>query len=259
LGYQVVNRIADFLDTLPQRPVTHAEPPGIVRALLGSGNLPEHESDPQQLLHETTDLLFEHSLFNGHPRFWGYITSSAAPIGALGELLAAAVNPNVGAWALSPIASAIEEQTVRWIAELMDYPSECGGLLVSGGNMANYVGFLAARKAHVPWDVRTSGVGGGDGQKLRVYASYETHTWIQKAADLFGLGTDAIRWLPVDDQRRMDTAALRGAIDQDLARNDLPFLVVGTAGTVSTGAVDPLPELATIARVLLQVSGQLKQ
>ncbi len=248
LGYQVVNRIADFLDTLPQRPVTQAESPGTVRALLGSGNLPERESDAQQLLHEATDLLLEHSLFNGHPRFWGYITSSAAPIGALGELLAAAVNPNVGAWGLSPIASAIEEQTVRWIAELMDYPSDSGGLLVSGGNMANFVGFLAARKAQVAWDVRTSGVFGGDGRKLRVYTSCETHTWIQKAADLFGLGTDAIRWLPVDNQRRMDTTALRGVINQDLAHDDLPFLVVGTAGTVSTGAVDPLQELATIAR-----------
>lgn len=248
LGYEIVNRIAEFLDTLPQRPITHAEPPGMVRALLESSELPERESDPHQLLQETTDLLFEHSLLNGHPRFWGYVTSSAAPIGTLGELLAAAVNPNVGAWALSPIASAIEEQTVRWIAELIGYPSECGGLLVSGGNMANFVGFLAARKAKVAWDVRTSGVAGGDGQKLRVYASRETHTWIQKVADLFGLGTDAIRWLPVDDHLRLDTTALRGAIEQDLARNEIPFLVVGTAGTVSTGAVDPLPELALIAR-----------
>jgi len=248
LGYEVVDRIADFLDTLPQRAVTHAEPPDMLRTLLGSGQLPEQESNPQQLLQETTDLLFEHSLLNGHPRFWGYITSSAAPIGALADLLAAAVNPNVGAWTLSPIASAIEEQTVRWIAELMDYPSDSGGLLVSGGNMANFVGFLAARKAKAEWDIRTSGVDGRNGRKLRVYTSREAHTWIQKAADLFGIGTDAIRWLPVDDEQRMDTPALRKAIDQDLASNDVPFLIVGTAGTVSTGAVDPLPELASIAR-----------
>ena len=74
-------------------------------------------------MNRAADLLFEHSLFNGHPRFWGYITSSAAPIGALGELLAAAVNPNVGAWLLSPMASEIEAQTIRWIAELLDYPT----------------------------------------------------------------------------------------------------------------------------------------
>jgi glutamate/tyrosine decarboxylase-like PLP-dependent enzyme len=248
LGYEVVNRIADFLATLPRRPVTHAEFPQTVRELLGDGRLPEHESDPQLLLQEAAELLFEHSLLNGHPRFWGYITSSAAPIGALGDLLATAVNPNVGAWALSPIASAIEEQTVRWIAELMRYPSDGGGLLVSGGNMANFVGFLAARKAQAAWDVRTSGIAGGDGRTLRVYASSETHTWLQKAADLFGLGTEALRWIPVDRRQRMDTTALRTAIDHDLANNDLPFLVVGTAGSVSTGAVDPLPELAAIAR-----------
>ncbi|NJN99508.1 MAG: aminotransferase class V-fold PLP-dependent enzyme, partial [Anaerolineales bacterium] len=152
-----------------------------------------------------------------------------------------------GAWALAPIATAIEEQTVRWIAELLGYPADCGGLLVSGGNMANFVGVIAARRAKVAWNVRASGVAGGDGQKLRVYASRETHTWLEKAADLFGLGTDAIRWLPVDARQRLDPAVLREAIEQDLARQELPFLVVGTAGTVSTGAVDPLPELAHIA------------
>ncbi|HEV7127758.1 MAG TPA: pyridoxal-dependent decarboxylase, partial [Ktedonobacterales bacterium] len=89
------------------------------------------------MLDSAADLLLAHSLFNGHPRFWGYITSSAAPIGALGDLLAAAVNPNVGSFMLGPIATEIEAQTVRWIAELIGYPTQCGGLLVSGGNMAN--------------------------------------------------------------------------------------------------------------------------
>ncbi|MGB6688950.1 MAG: pyridoxal-dependent decarboxylase [Terracidiphilus sp.] len=95
-----------------------------------------------------------HSLFNGHPRFWGYITSSAAPIGALADLLAAAVNPNVGAWALSPIASEIEAQTLRWIAELLHYPIDSAGLFVSGGNMANLVCLTAARRAKVGPDAR---------------------------------------------------------------------------------------------------------
>lgn len=247
LGYEVVDRIAAHLAGLSQAPVTPAEPPGAVRELLGSGELSEHPSDPRQLLHETSELLFRHSLFNGHPRFWGYITSSAAPIGVLGDLLAAAVNPNVGAWTLSPIASAIEEQTVRWIAELIGYPGDCGGLLVSGGNMANFVGVLAARKAKAPWDVRAAGTAAPDGRRLRVYASSETHTWVHKAADLIGLGTDAIHWLPVDDHQRMDPAALRAAIEEDLGRDELPFLVVGTADTVSTGAVDPLAELGRIA------------
>ncbi len=248
LGHQMVDRIADFLAALPQRSVTPGEPPQAVRDALGRGSLPEEGAEPGRLLEEAAQLLFEHSLLNGHPRFWGYITSSAAPIGALGDLLAAAVNPNVGAAVLAPMATAIEAQTVRWIAELIGYPAECGGLLVSGGNMANLVCCAAARKAKAGWDVRTAGVAGGDGRRLRVYTSSETHTWVQKAADLFGLGTDSIHWIPVDAQLRMDPAALRQRIREDSKAGDLPFLVVGTAGSVSTGAVDPLPELAAICR-----------
>jgi glutamate/tyrosine decarboxylase-like PLP-dependent enzyme len=131
---------------------------------------------------------------------------------------------------------------------MIGYPTDCGGLLVSGGNMGNFVGLLAARKAKATWDVRTSGMRGKDSRQMRVYTSRETHTWIQKATDMFGLGTDAIRWIAVDEQLRMDTTALRNQIQQDIEAGDLPFLVIGTAGTVSTGAVDPLPEIAAICR-----------
>ena len=148
LGHALVDRIAGFLDSLPQQKVTTGESPTEIRAALDAERtLPQRGADPAQLLDHAADLLMEHSLFNGHPRFWGYITSSAAPIGALGELLAAAVNPNVGAWLLSPMASEIEAQTIRWMAEMIDYPVTCAGLFVSGGNMANFVCFLAARQA----------------------------------------------------------------------------------------------------------------
>ncbi|MFZ1012242.1 MAG: pyridoxal-dependent decarboxylase, partial [Terracidiphilus sp.] len=137
LGHQLVDRIAAFLDSLPQRPVTPAESPSRLRQVLDADRgLPQHGADPAAVLDRAATLLFEHSLFNSHPRFWGYVTSSAAPIGALGDLLAAAVNPNVGAWPLSPMASEIEAQTIRWIAEMIHYPTDCGGLFVSGGNMA---------------------------------------------------------------------------------------------------------------------------
>lgn len=248
LGHRLVDRIADFYASLPERRVTSGEaPPAIREALRADRPLPEHGADPARLLDHAADLLFDHSLFNGHPRFWGYITSSAAPIGALGELLAATINPNVGAWFLSPMASEIEAQTVRWIAELLGYPTEAGGLLVSGGNMANFVCFLAARQAKAGWDVRASGLAARQA-RLRVYASKETHTWIQKAADMFGLGTDGIRWIATDEQLRLDTAALRKQIRADREAGDRPFLVVGTAGSVSTGAIDPLPEIASICR-----------
>ena len=247
-GYMLVDRIARFLEDLPEGPVTPAKSQARIKEELNAmADLPERGEDPGELLASAADILFDHSLFNGHPRFFGYITSSAAPIGALGDLLAATVNPNVGAWVLSPVATEIEIQTIRWIAELIGYPKRCGGVLVSGGNLANFVCFLAARRARASWDVRRSGLG-TEGAGLRVYASTETHTWIQKAVDLFGMGTDAIRWISVDSQLRLDLGDLRERVQKDLEEDLRPFLVVGSAGSVSTGAVDPLPGIATVCR-----------
>ncbi len=247
-GHRLVDRLAELLETLGDRPVTRGESQQTIRGLLGTGGLPARGEDAQRVLEQATELLTGHSLFNGHPRFWGYITASPAPIGILGELLAAGVNPNVGAWILSPMASEIEAQTVAWIAEAIGYAPDCGGLLVSGGNMANFVGFLAARKAQAPWNLSAQGFAAPAARRLRAYVSTETHTWIEKAADLFGLGTEAIRWIRADEQGRISLDALREQILADRAAGDLPFLVVGTAGTVSTGAVDPLPALAELAR-----------
>ena len=247
-GYRVIDEIAEFICSLPERPVTPHEAPAVVREALGTGGLPSEGMDSRPLLEDTAHLLFDHSLFNGHPRFMGMITSSAAPIGALGDLLASAVNPNIGGWNLAPIATEIEAQTIRWLAEMIGYPTDCGGIMVSGGNMGNFAGLLTARKAKATWDIRTEGLAGGDGSKLCLYTSTETHTWIHKAVDLFGLGLDAIRWIPVDGQQRMNTQALRTQIQVDIAEGNKPFLVVGTAGTVSTGAVDPLSEIATLCR-----------
>ncbi len=250
LGRNLVDQIARFLDSLPDRAVTRSASPQEIQEMLSTfGPLPEHPTDPTPLVADIAERLFDYSLHNGHPRFWGYITSSAAPIGMLGDLLAASVNPNAGAWHIAPLATEIELETIRWIAELLGYPPGCGGLLVSGGNVANIAGFLAARRAQADWDLRKEGLAGGrPGRCMRVYASSETHTWIQKAADLSGLGTDAIRWIPADGNQRIDTDELVCRIREDRQQGDLPFLIVGNAGTVSTGAIDPLEELAGIAR-----------
>jgi aromatic-L-amino-acid/L-tryptophan decarboxylase len=247
LGHALVDRIAGFLASMGGRAVTPAEPPDEVRAALKAARALPEDGTSASILHRcAADLLLGHSLFNGHPRFYGYITSSAAPIGMLAELLAAAVNANVGAWKLSPMATEIEAQTVRWLAQFIGYPDDCGGVLLSGGNMANLTCFLAARAARAGWDVRKQGVAGGP--PLLIYASKETHTWIQKATDITGLGTDAIRWIGVDKWGRMDLAALEVQYKRDLEEGCRPFLVVGTAGTVSTGAVDPLPDLAAFCQ-----------
>jgi glutamate/tyrosine decarboxylase-like PLP-dependent enzyme len=250
IGHALVDRIAEFLSWIQDRsnPVTRAERPGQIRSLLGNSPFPEKGAPAEELLRQASTLLFDHSLFNGHPRFWGYVTSPAAPVGILGEFLASAVNPNVGAFDLSPVATEIERQTVRWIAEMIGYPASCGGILVSGGNMANFVCFLAARKAKIPWDVRKKGVGDAGPGRLRIYCSGETHTWIHKAADLFGLGHDAIAWIPTNENQRMETELLRKQISADRDGGMIPLMVVGAAGTVGTGAIDPLQEIGAICR-----------
>ena len=247
LGHELIERIARHLESLPDRPITAGDPPTRIRELIGQGSLSKQGDDPAAVLDQTAQLLFDHSLFNGHPKFWGYITGSPAPLGILGDLLASTVNPNVGAYVLSPVATEIERQTVQWIAELIGYPSDSGGIMVSGGNMANMVCFLAARRAKAPWDIRKLGLRAGSAQ-LTAYASRETHTWIQKAADLFGLGLDAIRWIETDSSLRMSIPALERAIEADRLAGNVPFIVIGTAGSVSTGAIDQLGDVAAICQ-----------
>ena len=246
-GHKLIDELAELLATVRDRRVTSAKSPAQIRALLQSPSFPRRGTPATKLLRDTTTMLLADSLFNGHPKFWGYVTSSPAPIGILGDLLASGINQNVGAFPLSPVATEIEAQTIRWIAEMIGYPAECGGILVSGGNTANFVGFLAARKAKAAWDIRKHGLL-HSGKQLRAYCSNETHTWIQKAADMYGLGTDAIAFIPTDDRQRIDVHALEKQLKNDIKKGYKPFLLVGSAGTVSTGAIDPLRELAAVAR-----------
>ncbi|MEO7086743.1 MAG: aspartate aminotransferase family protein [Gemmatimonadaceae bacterium] len=256
-GHQLVDRIADFLATLPTLPVAPSTTPQAVRELIGAeASLPSTGADAGAILAEAAELYFKNSTFNGHPRFFGYITSSAAPIGALADMLSSTVNANCGAWALSPVATEMERQVVRWIAELIGYTPDAGGILVSGGNMANMVALMTGLRSVAGHDVRSLGIAGGE--KLAVYASSEVHTWFQKGADICGLGTDAVRSVPIDDALAMDVAALERQIREDIDDGWTPAFVVGTAGTVSTGAIDPLREIGALCRehgIWLHVDG----
>ncbi len=249
-GHQLVDQIADFLGNITTIPASHSLNPEEARALLPTDELPEEGADPAALLRETAPLLFGGMRVNGHPKSWGYIIGSPSPMGMLGDFLASAANPNVAAWDSSPIATEIEIQTVRWIAQIIGYPNgcsgDCGGLFVSGGNMANMVGFLAARRRAGGEEIRKAG--NPDTRRLIAYATRETHTWVEKIADLSGIGMNAIHWIATDTDKRMDTADLRHQIAKDTADGFHPFIIVGTAGSVSFGAVDPLPEIGAIAR-----------
>ncbi|MEB2780699.1 aminotransferase class V-fold PLP-dependent enzyme [Algoriphagus sp. C2-6-M1] len=246
-GYQMVDLIAEFIGNIDQKLVTTAETPTQIQDILGTATLPENGIPVSQLISRTTDLLLNHSLLNGHPKFLGYITSSPAPIGVLADLLAAAVNPNVGANSLSPMATAIEKQTIKWLAEFIGVSPDYGGILVSGGNMANFTAFLAARTAKAHKNLKKEGLPGMP-QKMIVYCSKTTHTWIEKAAVLFGHGYDSIRWIPTDAENKMDNAILAQTLEKDLKNGLKPFMVVGTAGDVSTGVVDDLAGIAAICK-----------
>lgn len=246
-GYALIDSLASFLDDIPQKRVTSGESPATIHELLGTAGLPEYGADTSEILRNATELLVNHSLLNGHPKFLGYITGAAAPIGALADLLAAVVNPNVGANILSPAATAIEKQTVKWLVELLGLPANYGGILVSGGNMANFTAFLAARTARAPGNLKEDGLKQLPAE-LMIYCSKTTHTWIEKAAVLFGHGTRCIRWIPADETNKMDNRLLEDAIKEDIDAGKQPFIVIGTAGDVSTGAVDDMNAISLICK-----------
>ena len=247
IGHQLVYDIAEFNSSLGDKPVTAGKTPEEILSLIGQRNFPDSGQSPSELLSNATELLFENSLFNGHPKFMGYITASAAPIGALGDLLAATVNPNCGAFTLSPVATEIEKQTIRWLAEFIGVSPNYGGILVSGGNMANFTAYLAARTAKAPSNFKEDGFLSSS-KRMIVYCSKTTHTWIEKAAILFGHGTKSVKWIDTDSQNRMNLSSLEKAIQSDLEKRHQPFMVVGTAGDVSTGAVDDLQGISNVCK-----------
>jgi len=256
-GHALVDRIADLLAGMRERKVTSGLSINEVRQLIRATDpMPLEGCEFEEVVSEMTSLLAGNSLYNGHPRFLGYVTSSPAPIGMLADLLAAAVNPNCGAWSLSPVATEIEAQTIRWIAELLNYPSSCSGLMVSGGNAANFVGIYAALRSVSPR--QSPARGSAQLTRARLYASSEVHTWIEKAVDMYGLPREALRTIKVDSSCRLVLEDLETALVSDLEAGCIPIAVVGTAGTVSTGAVDPLPAMAEVCRrhkVWLHVDG----
>jgi glutamate/tyrosine decarboxylase-like PLP-dependent enzyme len=248
LGHRMVDRLADYFQNIDAIPTAAAYDPAQVRREMGERGLPEEREDPMAILEQAFELTRAYGRHTGHPRSWGYIIGSAAPMGVLADLIMAGLNNNVASGVAYPAAAEIEAQTIRWIAELIGYPSDCGGLFTSGGNVANLIGFLVARRAKAGAALRREGLAGCGADRLSIYATEEAHTWLEKAADIAGLGTDAIRRVATDERQRMDLSDLERRIATDRAAGLDPFLLVGTAGTTSTGAVDPLPEMAAIAR-----------
>jgi aromatic-L-amino-acid decarboxylase len=233
----------EFLERLPSLLVSGSwtseqVAAGVIRAV------PEEPLSEDELFDYLRQVVFDWSMYPGHPRFMAYISGAGTVPGAPAELLAAGLNMNAGGWRLAPSATEIELALIRWFAEQFGLPASAGGLMVSGGAMANFVALKAARDAKAPWDVRNQGVSAGP--PLKVYASSEVHVVTDRAADMLGLGIDAVRKIPVDDRYRIRTDLLRDAIRGDRAAGFQPIAVVASAGTVATGAVDPLEEIADL-------------
>lgn len=243
LGERAVELWAEFLERLPSLPVARRWSEAEVRAAVARP-IPDEPLPDDELLDHLRQILFEYSMYPGHPRFMAYISGAGTVPGAAGDLLAAALNQNLGGWRLSPAATEIELHLTRWFAERFGLPPTAGGLMASGGAMANFVALKAARDRKAGWDVRAQGVSGG--QPLVLYASEEVHVTTQRAADMLGLGSNAVRTIPVDKGFRMRADVLDAKIEQDLEAGSKPFAVVGTAGTVATGSIDPLGDIARL-------------
>jgi glutamate/tyrosine decarboxylase-like PLP-dependent enzyme len=237
LGRLAADCVAEHREKLTQRPVF-----GKVGADASRFEIPLPESGrpADEIIAFVREHVMPRPMGNSHPRFYGFINATADPLGIVADYLAASMNPNV--WGGDHAAVHVENRVVRWLCELMGYPEGAQGILASGGSMANFIALAAARRAVVPGNVREDGLAGG--APLVVYASDQVHSCVDKAVDLLGIGTQHLRKLPSDDAFRLPMAALERAVAEDRARGLRPAIVVGTAGTVNTGSVDPLGAMA---------------
>ncbi len=241
LGHRMMDDMIDHLRDLRQNPAWRKMPPEVRAALHQS--LPEAPTAPGEIYNEISELVTPYVTGNTHPRFMGWVHGGGNVMGMLADMIAAALNPNVGGRDHSAVA--IERQVVAWSAQMVGLPETSSGVLVAGSSMANFIAVTVARTAALGPDVRRTGVGT---HNLVGYASEAAHSCLPRAMDQAGLGSDALRPVPTDHLHRMDIEALRQMVAADRAAGLEPFMVTGTAGTVSTGAVDNMAALADFCR-----------
>lgn len=252
LGHRMFDDMVDYLATLRERPPWQPVPKG-VRERLAADPLPRVGQDAAKTYAQFKRDILPFPTGNLHPRFWGWVRGTGTPLAMVAEMLAAGMNCHVAG--MDQSAALVERQVIRWLAEIMGFPPETSGLLTSGATAANLLGLAVARQARAGYDVRAEGLQGGGGgngkdadesprEPLVVYGSKELHSWAQKTCELLGLGNRALRRVAVGSDYRMDLDALRRAVAADRAAGHRPICVVGTVGTVNTGATDPLDALA---------------
>jgi glutamate/tyrosine decarboxylase-like PLP-dependent enzyme len=242
LAHRMVDDSLDHLMTLNDR--APWEPiPRAVRAALTSEPLPRAPQTAERAYAEFLTNILPYTNGNRHPRFWGWIQGNGTPLGMMADMLAAGMNPHCAG--LDQSSKLVELQVIAWLAELMGFPKDASGILVSGGTMANVLGLAVARQAKAGFNVRELGMHGADA-RLTVYASSEVHSWAQKAVELFGMGHASLRRIPVDADFRIRLDVLRDTIAADRLAGLHPICVIGTAGTVNSAATDDLDALADL-------------
>ncbi|HEU4434936.1 MAG TPA: pyridoxal-dependent decarboxylase [Pyrinomonadaceae bacterium] len=243
---QATQLVAEYFNTIGERPVRAENYAGKTTAAIDL-DLPL-EGVPLERLIDECRTVFDLSRHNGHPRFFGYVASPSTPIGAYADLIASALNANITCWRSGPAGTELEQLVVRWLGSLIEYDADAKGLLTSGGSMANMIALLVASRRKLGADASRKGLWNAR-QPLAVYASEEAHMSIAKAADILGLGRDQVHVVDCDDQgaKRMRIDSLRKRIEKDLREGLRPCCVVASAGTVNTGVVDPLSEIARVA------------
>ena len=255
LGEAALAWCLDYFETTRDTPIYPSVSADQVRAMTRE-SLPK-DAQPMQHVMEQFAALAALGRKNGHPRMFGYVQSSGTFAGAVGDLLASALNQNVTSWRSAPSATTVERQTIGWIASMLELPSSTAGLFVSGGSMANFAALATALRASTGEDLNQRGVA-ALGRAPIIYAASTVHMSIPKAAAMLGVGRDAVRTIAVDSDFRMDVAALDRAIAEDRAAGHLPICVVASAGDVNTGAIDPLDAIADVCahhRVWFHVDG----
>ncbi len=242
-GHRMLDDMLDYIAQIRARPVWRPIPQEVRDRF--RADVPRAGSDLPEVYDEFAKYVLPYASGNVHPGFMGWVQGGGTAVGMLAEMLAGGINANLGGRDHMPVE--VERQIVEWVKRLFEFPETASGLFVTGSSLANFVGVLVARTRALGRDVRNAGLGEA-GSKLRAYASAAAHRCIPLAMDMSGLGSDAVRPVPVDSLGRIDLAQLRAAIAADRAAGMTPFLVVGTAGTVDTGAIDDLEALAGIAQ-----------
>ena len=243
LGHQMIDDLIDYWAGIREQKIWRPIPVEVKEVF--DQPIPEQGQSPEEVYREFKENIFPYNKGNVHPRFFAWIQGTGTPMGTFGDLLASGMNPNTSIGEHS--AMYVDRQVVNWCKQLINFPTEASGILVSGGSMANITALTVARNSFGEEKIRQKGLKAASGQLL-IYCSVETHSCIQKAAEIIGLGSEGVRKIQVNERFELDTSALRTQIEADLQAGFLPFCLVGTAGTVNTGAIDPMAELLEISK-----------